>query len=79
MKTRTAKLPKTDAEIAALAARILPGSPMRHLISEGYSLGAGSRCWPSKRGITARLVYRHRDIGAAGFETITLIFKGVTA
>lgn len=77
MIMRNTKLPKTQTEIAALAAKLLPGSSFRHLVGDGYALSPGSRCWASKRGMTARLVYRQRDIAAAGVSTITLIFKGI--
>ncbi|MBJ3783395.1 hypothetical protein [Devosia sediminis] len=77
MTARTGKLPKSLAEIEALAARVLPGSPLRHLVPGGYVLAAGSRCFASRRGMTARLVYRQRDMGLSGIHTVTLIVKGI--
>lgn len=77
MTIRAAKLPKSLVEIEALAARVLPGSPLRHLVPAGYVLAPGSRCFASRWGMTARLVYRQRDLGRAGIHTVTLIVKGI--
>jgi hypothetical protein len=74
MSIRTINLPKSPAEIEAVAKQYVPGHA---LLLEGYELGAGSRCWPSRRGMTARLVYRQRDLGRAGIHTVTLIVKGI--
>lgn len=72
--TRKNDLPKSPAEIEAVAQKYVPGHA---LLLEGYALGAGSRCWPSRRGITARLVYRQRDLNRPGIHTVTLIVKGI--
>lgn len=77
MTVRTSKLPKSLVEIEAVAARVLPASPLRHLIPAGYVLAAGSRCFASRWGMTVRLVYRQRDLPRAGIHTVTLIVKGV--
>lgn len=77
MTSRTSKLPKTPAEIEVLAARFLPTSPLRHLVTDDYVLSSGSRCWLSRRGMTARLVYRQRELQGAGIQTLTLIVKGI--
>lgn len=72
--TRSVKLPKTAEEMQAIAARFCIG---HDTILAGYSLTAASRCWESKQGMTARLVYRQRDIDVAGIATITIIVKGI--
>lgn len=75
MRPIIAKLPKTPAEIEALAAQLFTGHVA--FLTEGYALCAGSRCWSSRRGMTARLVYRQRDIAAAGIATVIIIVKGI--
>jgi hypothetical protein len=74
MTNRSFHLPKSPAEIEAVAKKFVPG---HDLLLAGYVLCGGSRCWASKRGITARLVYRQRDLGRAGIHTLTLIVKGI--
>ena len=72
--TRKNDLPKSPAEIEAVVQKFVSG---HSLPLEGYALSSGSRCWPSKRGVTARLVYRQRDLNRTGIHTVTLIVKGI--
>jgi hypothetical protein len=74
MTDRTFALPKTPTEIEAVARRYVPA---HGLLLDAYSLSASSQCWRSRRGMTARLVYRRRDQAGAGIHTITMIIKGI--
>lgn len=76
MSRRYGKLKVPHEDVALFAAKV--GERHDQLIAKGYRLAASSGFWQLKdKTITARFVYRARNMGAGNSFTITETITGL--